>query len=502
MNYISQANVGGTTYTVGLPNVYVNNKGNLNIETSTEIGNTPADKGKINIEANSDIQLKPGDDIVLYSHHRAEGKTDEVAVKVTDGDDVPVKLQLNAAEITLTTKDKTGDNAEVLDVNVNSGKNTKGYLKVRAHAIDLRCEDHGGIALQPKGKDSQDHENKIKFEHGGGDGLEFGTFNTEKTSIFTDEYRFNKDGVWKMATRVKEASDKADADDATTAYKYQKQTDDFYDVIDNSDAVATTKDIIKTASALNHNANIETHITQNGNLEIASTNKWKIYEFQAVTEETPGYQDPLFSDFGTEGTIDFTKYHTFDEIANYLFADYSSSDKKAMSAILKSHLISGTNAVSYNLWVTSQQTGPSEGYYTIEPISYVTPSINIESDANISIKSENELELKGILDFGSTFNFGETDKGIETLYKRTAGNKTKDCGILKVVAFNNSSSAYTFNTIWDPTANDNAGANQSETTTSVAAGESQVIAQCSIYDIIKLVNYMKDNNEGPWASQQ
>lgn len=65
MDYISQANVGGTTYTVGLPNVYVNNKGNLNIETSTEIGNTPADKGKINIEANSDIQLKPGDDIVL-----------------------------------------------------------------------------------------------------------------------------------------------------------------------------------------------------------------------------------------------------------------------------------------------------------------------------------------------------------------------------------------------------------------------------------------------------
>jgi hypothetical protein len=43
--------------------------------------------------------------------------------------------------------------------------------------------------------------NKIKFEHGGGDGLEFGTFNTEKSSLFTDEYRFKKDGIWKMATR-------------------------------------------------------------------------------------------------------------------------------------------------------------------------------------------------------------------------------------------------------------------------------------------------------------
>ena len=26
------------------------------------------------------------------------------------------------------------------------------------------------------------------------------------------------------------------------------------------------------------------------------------------------------------------------------------------------------------------------------------------------------------------------------------------------------------------------------------------IAQASIYDIIKLVNYMKDNNQGPWTS--
>jgi hypothetical protein len=43
--------------------------------------------------------------------------------------------------------------------------------------------------------------NKIKFEHGGGDGLEFGTFNTEKSSLYTDEYRFKRDGIWKMATR-------------------------------------------------------------------------------------------------------------------------------------------------------------------------------------------------------------------------------------------------------------------------------------------------------------
>jgi hypothetical protein len=71
--------------------------------------------------------------------------------------------------------------------------------------------------------------NKIKFEHGGGDGLEFGTFNTEKTSIFTKEYRFNKDGLWKMATRETEPSGKNILDEggiqglpATGALKYVK----------------------------------------------------------------------------------------------------------------------------------------------------------------------------------------------------------------------------------------------------------------------------------------
>jgi hypothetical protein len=34
-----------------------------------------------------------------------------------------------------------------MNITVNSAKNTRGYLKVRAQAIDLRCEDHGGIAL-------------------------------------------------------------------------------------------------------------------------------------------------------------------------------------------------------------------------------------------------------------------------------------------------------------------------------------------------------------------
>lgn len=250
--------------------LYMNDKGNLCIETTAE--NTPSGKkGKINIESNDDIQLKPGDDIMLYGDHRGEGKTDEVSIKVMDGtgsDDIPAKLQVNMSEITLTTKDKVGNDAGVLDININKAKNTKGYLKVRAQAIDLRCEDHGGIALQPKGVDGDGYMNKIKFEHGGGDGLEFGTFNTEHTSIYTGDYRFKKDGVIRLANRFTEVSDKADQNDSTTAYKYLKNNatnnaakatsesttfnaaDDFYDFVDSNDPTCTWEDIVSIIAEL------------------------------------------------------------------------------------------------------------------------------------------------------------------------------------------------------------------------------------------------------------
>lgn len=239
--------------------IYVNTKGNLCIETTVE--NVPSGKkGKINIESKDDLQLKPGDDLIFYSSHRPAENRDEVSMKVTDDADHPVKLQLNAADIVLTTKDKgstlakdaNGDDTQtllyddpnVMNITVNSAKNTRGYLKVRAQAIDLRSESHGGIALQPKGTDGT-FENKIKFEHGGGDGLEFGTFNTQHTSLYTTDYRFKKDGIIRLATRTTVASDKADPNDATTALKYVKnQNDDFYDNIDINDPTCTWEDIV------------------------------------------------------------------------------------------------------------------------------------------------------------------------------------------------------------------------------------------------------------------
>lgn len=94
------------------------------------------------------------------------------------------------------------------------------------------------------------------------------------------------------------------------------------------------------------------------------------------------------------------------------------------------------------------------------------------------------MKLSGILDFGSNFNFGETDEGIEFQYKLTKKNATKDCGVLKVVGLNNHvSNDLTVEGV------------------TIAPGQTGTIAQCSVLDIIKLVNYMKTNNEGPWAPQ-
>lgn len=274
--------------------ISVNAKGNLTIETTE--ADLVNDKGaKINIEPYSDLQIKPGDDISLYSHHRSD--TEELSVKVLNGAEVsptdnaeieeyPVDLQLNTANIVVTTKDKdiyiseknkaraasgkdeTSDKSNILNLEIKTGVKAKkataskgqyGYLKVRGQAIDIRCEDHGGIALQPKGYDSDGNMNKIKFEHGGGDGLEFGTFNTEKSSLFTDEYRFKKDGVIKLSTRQMIDSGKTDdgvfdntpsGKVATNAKKYVKQDDDFYDIIDENDPQCTWNDIINLGAKL------------------------------------------------------------------------------------------------------------------------------------------------------------------------------------------------------------------------------------------------------------
>ena len=299
----------------------VSAKGNVTLGSNKNINLEPAwDNNTANYVGNyGDVAIKSGDDIQFCSHHREPKKRDKVVVKALDGSDNPVKLEVGCGEIAISTKGKaatlkknktTGadvandymfkpSETSVMDVKILTGntldagtadeRDERGYLKVRAQAIDLRCEKHGGVALQPKGYDGDGNMNKIKFEHGGGDGLEFGTFNTEKTSIFTDEYRFNKDGVWKMATRQTTPNSKAIYDDntpigktSTAALQYVKQDDDFYDIISEEDAQTTTKDIIATASAMNNDF-IETALSSKKNLKISASSTYKIVEYTGTT---------------------------------------------------------------------------------------------------------------------------------------------------------------------------------------------------------------------------
>lgn len=561
----NSTNGAGSGNSVADTHISLSSKGNVEFTTTEADLNAKGKGGKINIESYSDIQLKPGDDVVFTSSHRPVKNMDEITMKIHDGEDHPVKLQLNTAEIVLTAKDKNltmtkdengkdtttamYDDPNVMNVTVNSDKNTRGYLKVRAQAIDLRSESHGGIALQPKGYDSDGHMNKIKFEHGGGDGLEFGTFNAEKTSIFTDEYRFNKDGKWLASTRQKIYSDKMDGqvqikylgmgtpqenyltytggrsytvfsgnlqlnqlytisqviascdlselpfqkfivsvpnngyfvihetiydddlggydtlathqfqvliniNDFTTAYKYVKQPDDFYDIV-NSSIDCTTEDIIKTANALNGLPSIETKI-DGKKLSISSSDKY-------VAGFRNGYDSDHTYDYGVSETdlvgIDINVGE---------FKEYTLSELTSAFPFISNF--------SFN-------RGLDDTINAGVPTRSIVFSCQKYEGSDIIISAGGKLKLKGELDFGDTFNFGETEDGIEVQYKFTKKGNTKDCGTLKVIGVNNhETDSFTVEGI------------------TVAPGESTTITSCSILDIIKLTNYMKQNNQGPWAS--
>lgn len=237
-------------------NVSISSNNNINIEPREALGTGEGKNQASNANRKGgNISLKPGDDIEMWAHHRGSSKNDEVSVKImtevpkqsdpTKTDEVAAKLQLNTADIVLTSKDKQTESDE-MNIVVNKNTNTRGYLKVRAQAIDLRCEANGGIALQPKGEDGSGHENKIKFEHNGGDGKEFGTFNTEKTSIFTDEYRFNESGMVYAVTRGPLETTYKVANDPSSGVKkvdYPTQADDFKDIL-NANKACTWNDII------------------------------------------------------------------------------------------------------------------------------------------------------------------------------------------------------------------------------------------------------------------
>lgn len=200
-----------------------NTKGNMSIESLEK---------HVNIEAKKGIQLKPTTNIIFDSSRR---------IFNDKGNEVHLQFVFDDYDETATGQ-HSGDDEEYAE------------LKIEARNIDLRCFDHGGVAIQPCGTDGDDFENKIKFESSrvsplgtlnpsyaseGGKGLEFGTFNNEHTSLFTRDYRFNKDGIVYAVTRQTPTTVDGKTD-------YPTQEDDFKDVVDNNLGVSW-ETIVKTA---------------------------------------------------------------------------------------------------------------------------------------------------------------------------------------------------------------------------------------------------------------
>lgn len=193
--------------------VNINTKGNVTLESFSK---------HVNIEAKQSIQLKPTNKIIFDTGRR---------------------------------EDATGDNEGIIEVQNDDNKDWASF-KINSRNLDLRCHDHGGIALQIAGEDKTNFENKVKFESDritpigatkeycgeGGKGLEFGTFNNEHTSLYTGDYRFKGDAMVYGVTRY------APEPSGSGKIDYPTQSDDFKDVIDINTPKATWNDIISAAT--------------------------------------------------------------------------------------------------------------------------------------------------------------------------------------------------------------------------------------------------------------
>lgn len=206
--------------------IELNDKGNFALESKTK---------HLNLESAKGIQIKPTATLTLDSTRRIiAGKGNEIQVEARFDDFGDVTGYKGADE----------EWAE---------------LKINSRNLDLRCRDHGGIALQIAGKDSDGNENKIKFESDrtnsisengtyngeGGKGLEFGTFNNLHSSLYTGDYRFNGNGM------VYGASREAPVQTETGKWDYPTQSDDFKDLITETTKRATWNQIIEAANKCN-----------------------------------------------------------------------------------------------------------------------------------------------------------------------------------------------------------------------------------------------------------
>ena len=310
----------------------------------------------------------------------------------------------------------------------------------------------------------------------------------------------------------------------------------------------TEDDIIETASALN-NEHTKTHVTSKGNLEIETSNDSHIIK-ETVEAGKQGIVVEGNVPELTQANADVNKWYAdgssysrviASESPNINIETDSAIKLSAMNACVWDDVnITADNFAQYASEMgegLKKDTEPAAEYvngkiYGItnddrkkSAISMATfdsnlryvrcrqisesGGISIESDAKIKIAAP-KLTLEGVTGFGSTMTFGETDEGIKMQYKATKKGKNKQCDVMQVEVYNNSDNTITFNKTSHKASNSDllgaAEANSDVPTfcemgdVSIPAKSSKIVAQASLYDIIRVVDYFKNNQQGPWQT--
>lgn len=406
----------------------------------------------------------------------------------------------------ITSKDSSGTtvsvNAAITNLYINDDSDLCLKTSNELGGNDINIQSSSAINVSPKGATADGKLNKISFQHGGGKGLEFGTFDTKVSSLYTDQYRFNKNASWYMATRNKIASDKAESGDNTTSYKYQKQNDGYYDVINENDESCSTKSIIKTAHDLNEkymcqtfsNTDSRGYTTQFG---LSSSRGYILSGENAVPSDNFNDENVINLKSGVTYQSSVSMVRTLD----YLFELGLDASSKVYQNIMN---------MDFNTIIEIKIHSQDKDVYA--DLWYVSgaPSIWFDSDGDAVLKAYNNVKLQSIngsiklngnVDFGNIFKFGDTTSGITANKTITTTNSKNSCDILKVRLLNynsdyeDSSANPTLDTDFDVPAFYNH--------TGIVEGQGgyNTFAQCSIADVIKLIAYMKNGKLGPWSGQ-
>lgn len=229
---------------------------------------------------------------------------------------------------------------------------------------------------------------------------------------------------------------------------------------------------------------IHTKVTKKGALEISTSDQY-LY----TTTAPSGFDDELINvtlaGIGVAHLPGDGKYYSSNELQVYF--DDSTTDA----------MISAMSAAADGDWIGLNITLVGSGVGGVNPSNSLHGYIQKHAAPNIKIDSGADLKLGGILDFGSSFAFGETDNGIEFQLKKTKKNNEKDCGILKVHAYNNhESNTYTV----DGYEVDNENHTYAIQPYTLNPGRDIELGSCSVLDIIKFVNWAKATQFGPWGT--